>query len=161
MHTKCQKAGILALVRTAQQVRSPTARIRDFHSNITTSCQLISWNFPFPDSIQKKAVTKCSLYTKYGRNHKCFIHILYISCILQTALFSDLYMWIYKIHPYFQNEQNKKFITFSSYVLPHSILPKIVLYQPKITLLVYIHRMAPLHYKSNRIIIKAKPFLNL
>ena len=104
---KMPKTGILALVRTAQQVRSPTARIRDFHSNITTSCQLISWNFPFPDSIQKKAVTKCSLYTKYGRNHKCFIHILYISCILQTALFSDLYMWIYKIHPYFQTEQNK------------------------------------------------------
>lgn len=26
------KTGILVLVRTAQQVRSPTARVRDFHS---------------------------------------------------------------------------------------------------------------------------------
>ena len=30
---KMPKAGILALVRTAQQVRSPTVTIRYFHSN--------------------------------------------------------------------------------------------------------------------------------
>ncbi len=33
MHTKCQKQAFWRVVRSAQQVRRPTARIQDFHRN--------------------------------------------------------------------------------------------------------------------------------
>ena len=41
---KMPKTGILALVRTAQQVRSPTARIRDFHSKEFQILMLLAQN---------------------------------------------------------------------------------------------------------------------